>query len=239
MKFFTLLLFGMLVVSVTMQAQGDNEMLVESGNTALTFQINGFGDFGVTGDFAGSTTLTPLLLPNDTLFDDLLSGLSFPVYGIGFKTFVSDNFAVRGSLGINYSSETQKMLTTDTAGNPVTIERTDDMFVASVAPGFEYHFVSAGPVSGYTGALFSYSSGVKTTGPEDAQSSDISSSIFFGGLLGAEFFPWDNFSFGAEYFLGFTSTSVSTEVGDETTDGPSYFNLGTGNFSVKASLYIK
>ena len=239
MKFFTLFLLGLFVACAGLQAQGNNEdaKLVEAGNFALNFQINGFGDFGLAGDFAGSTTLTPMFLGNDSVLQELFGGINFPVYGVGFKTFVSDNFALRASLGINYSSQTDRMV--DPTDPTKTIEQTDDMFVAAIAPGVEYHFLSAGPVSGYTGAMLSYTSGVKTTGPDSAQRSSISSTLFFGGILGAEFFPWDNFSLGAEYFLGFNSTSTSTDVGDVTTDGPSYFNLGTGNFAVRASLYIK
>ncbi len=229
-----LIVLALFTITFTAQAQE-----LESGSTALMFEIAGFGQFGLSGSMAGSTTLLPLSVPQDSVFEDLLSGTLFPIYGIGVKAFVTDNFAIRGVLGLNYSSETTRTPGVDSTGNPVTIERTDNMFVGAVSPGFEYHFPMAGPVSGYVGGMISYTSGVKTTGPDDAQTSNSSSSFLLGPILGAEFLPWDNFSLGAEYFLAFSSTSTSTKIGDASTDGPSYTNIGTGNFAVRASLYIK
>ncbi|MCB0711987.1 MAG: hypothetical protein KDD67_06625 [Ignavibacteriae bacterium] len=122
----------MFVLTVSSQAQE-----LESGNTGLIFEIVGFGQFGLSGNLAGSTTLVPMSLPQETIFDELLSGLHFPVYGIGVKTFVTDNFVIRGKLGLNYSSETSR------------------------TPGFEYHFPMADPASGYVDGILSYSNGVK------------------------------------------------------------------------------
>ena len=212
---------------------------LESGNTAFIFEIAGFGQFGLSGSLAGSTTLLPLSVPGDSIFGDLLEGLQLPVYGIGFKTFVTDNFVIRGTLGLNFSSKTTQTVTKDTADNTITVERTDDMFVGAIMPGFEYHFPMAGPVSGYVGGVLSYSSGAKTTGPEDGQSTARSSTLLLGPVLGAEFLPWDNVSLGAEYVFGISSTSTSTKVGDQVIDGPSYTNIGTGNFAVRLSLYFK
>lgn len=216
----------------------NQEKSIDGGSTALIFQLGGFGEFGLTGDFAGSTSLVPLTVPGDSLFQDLLGGLQFPVAGIGVKTFLGDNVALRGAVGLNYSSETRQVSSTDTAGNMVTEEETDHMFVGAFAPGFEYHFGMAGPVSGYIGAMLSFTGGIKSTGAEGNKQTDKSSSFFIGPILGAEFFPWDNVSFGAEYFFAFSSTSTSREVGDTESDGPSYVNIGTSNFAVKASLYF-
>lgn len=235
MKLTATVFFSLLLSFAVVTAQ-DNGPNVESGNLALTFQVNGFGTFGLTGDLAGSTTTSPFNVPGlDSIIGELFGGIAFPIYGIGIKAFVSDNFAIRGALGLNYTGTTSR--TPGSGGS--TIEQTDDKFVVAIAPGFEYHFVDAGPVSGYIGGIVSYSSGVATTGPDTAQSSMSNSTLFIGAMLGGEIFPWDNFSLGAEYFLGFRSTSTSSDVGDQSFDGDSYLNIGTGNFAVKANLYIK
>lgn len=238
MKFSAMFVAALFVcATLSLQAQdNDNRPLVEQGNFALTFQMNGFGTFGVVGDNAGVTTQSGLNVPGfDSLVSGLFNGPAFPVLGIGVKTFVSDNFAIRGTLGVNYNGKTTT--TKDTADND--IETTESKFVAAVAPGIEYHFIDAGPVSGYTGAIFSYTNGFVTSGPNDNQSTDRNSSFTLSALLGAEFFPWDNVSFGAEYTLGFTSTTTSTKIDDAVFDGPSFFALGTSAVAVRASLYIK
>lgn len=227
----TLVIVGLFMV-LGLQAQ----YLPEQGSTALTFQIAGLGQFGVSGPFTGMTTLTPLFLDDEGLFAD--NGLTLPIFGIGAKAFLSDNFVLRGALGINYNSKSQDITTMDSTGADVTETHTDDLFVAAIAPGIEYHFAQSESISGYTGLLLSYTSGVKTTGPNDNQESSISSSLMVGPLLGAEFFPWDNVSFGIEYILGLSSISTSKKVGDVESDGPSYLNIQTGNFAVRGSLYI-
>ena len=225
---------SLVILAPTLTAQN----LPESGSAGLIFQIAGLGQFGVTGPTVGTTTLTPLgLEPIEDLLADL--GLNIPVYGIGAKFFLSDVFAFRAALGLNYTAKTTSTPTVDTAGNRSSIEHTDHLFIGAISPGFEYHFAQSGPVSGYVGALLSYSSGVKTIGADTAQESSISSALMVGPILGAEFFAWDNFSFGAEYMLGFQSTSITSKVGDEESDGPSFTNIGTSSFAVRATLYFE
>ena len=221
-----------LFLAYGLQAQN----LPEQGSTALLFQIAGFGQFGISGPFTGMTTITPLFLDDEGLLAD--NGLTLPVPGIGVRAFLSDQFVLRGALGINYNSKSEDRTTLDSAGEEVTETHTDDLFIAAIAPGIEYHFAQSESVSGYTGFMLSYTSGVKTTGPNDNQESDISSSLMVGPLLGAEFFPWNNVSFGIEYILGLSSISTSRKVGDDEIDGPSYLNIQTGNFAVRGSYFF-
>lgn len=220
----------MFIAGVSLHAQDNdaNDPLVESGSFAFTFQMNGFGDFGVTGVQTGST---PILLGTDP-GDPIVFA---PLFGIGVKAFVSDEIAIRGALGVNYNSvSTETVITPDS-----TVSRTDDAFASGVAAGMEYHFPQAGPVSGYAGLFVSYAGNVITRGPEDAQVSESGSTFSVGPIFGAEVFPWDNVSLGLEYLLGFGFGSTSMKVGDNETDGPSTTQIGTGAVAVKASLYIK
>ena len=237
MKGLILVLLAVGICAKSARAQDRN--LPESGSVGLMFEIAGLGQFGLSGPVTGTTTLVPLSVPQDTIFDDLIGGIGLPVYGIGAKFYLSDRMVLRASLGVNHMTETEVFNNFDTAGNLIVTERTDDMFVGAISPGFEYHFVNAGPVSGYVGAMLSFTSSVKTTGPDSAQSSDRSSAFMVGPIIGAEFFPWDNVSLGAEYGLLYSSISNSTKVGDDVFDGPRRTTLGTGSFSVRLSLYIK
>lgn len=230
---FTALLALIIAAPVLVAQQEDPQR----GGTGLVFQIAGLGQFGLTGAQAGTTTLTPLGLEEiDDFIADL--GLNIPVYGIGVKGFITDDLALRGTFGVNYTGKTTTTVIPDTSGADRKIEQTDDLFIAAFSPGFEYHFARSGPVNGYVGAMFSYAGGFKTIGPDSSQQSNITSALMVGPVLGAEFFPWDNVSLGAEYILGFQSTSITQKTGDVERDGPSFTNIGTSSFAVRATLYF-
>ncbi len=52
------------------------------------------------------------------------------------------------------------------------------------------------------------------------------------GLLGVEFFPWDNVSFGVKYKLSLTSNSTTETSGGVSIDGPTYSNFNTDSWAV-------
>jgi opacity protein-like surface antigen len=65
----------------------------------------------------------------------------------------------------------------------------------------------------------------------DSKLETSTTSIGAGLLLGVEWFPWENVSFGAEYALGFLSGSGETESTvngtGSTSDSPSTMSIGT------------
>lgn len=210
----------------------DTRPKTSAGDRALLFSFNGFGDFGVNGSTAGSAPLT--FFGIDTTFNIRLLS---PIYGFGIKYYLGDNVALRASLGLG-SSTVSIPRSEDTTG------RTDDVtdLILGVTPGLEFHLVNTGPVTAYTGIFASFSGSWNFSGDKEdtiADSTTRSYSSFGGGaVFGVEYFPWNSISLGAEYQLGVSVSSSSTEHKGESTDGPGYFDIGIGAFAVQLGVYF-
>lgn len=196
-----------LVMAAAAFAQGTPQ--TKSGSKSLMFSINGFGDFGVSPTIVGD-------VPGGD------SNGSSNLFGPSMRFFLSDDVALRVGLGFGTS-------TVSPAVDSIGVKSSETMF--AIAPAVEIHLMQAGPVSFYTGGgvSFGMSSGSSTPRNIDSlQSSTSATGISFGALLGAEFFPWDNLSLSAEYQLGVTLLSSSSEFRGTTTDGPSTTSIGIG-----------
>ncbi len=232
MKRFALTILIAAAFVCTANAQ-DTKPRTNSGDKALQFSFNGFGDFGVGGARAGSVPFT--LLGFDSLFTGFR--ISQPIVGFGMKYFLSDNVALRGAVGLGSSTAS-----TPRAGD--TTGKTDDVkdLILGITPGLEFHLVKTGPVTAYTGVFVSYSHSSNTTGdPDDTLRSTTTksyNSIGGGAIFGVEYFPWSAISFGAEYQLGVLSSSSSSENKGKTTDGKSYLDIGIGAFAVMLGVYF-
>lgn len=197
----------------------------KSGDKALVFSINGFGNFGVGGVPVGTTTVIGF----GTQFDASLPGA-------GIKYYMSDRVAIRAGVGLRTASTSSD----DTTGADTSVTS------FGIGPGIEFHLVNAGPVSGYVGAALGFSSNsVKVEGraPGSPFESTLSSSSFgIMALLGAEFFPWSNISLGAEFTAGFSSDSRSskTTIGtvSSETDLPGLTSIGIGSAAVFLGIYF-
>ncbi len=133
--------------------------------------------------------------------------------GVGIKYFIQDDLALRGGFGFATKS------IPDVDENPMDF---------GLNAGVQYNFTSSGPVVGFFGGSLFFNSH-KAQGIADPTNT-------FGllALFGAEWFPWNSVSLGAEYGLGFSSSSVSG--GDATTD----INLTAANEgSFTITFYIK
>jgi opacity protein-like surface antigen len=190
------------------------------GDKALLFTINGLGDFGIGGAPAGM-----LVYETDGSAD-------FETYsGIGFKTFLSDGIALRIGLGYSSGSVTTK---TD-AGDEI-----NSLSLMSIQPAIEYHLYQAEAVSIYTGAGISYTKYSMSSDVPDTDKITYSiSGLGFAGLLGAEFYPWKNVSFGAEYQLGYASGSSKADNGTDNTDGPKASMIGIQTIGVTLGIHFK
>jgi opacity protein-like surface antigen len=229
------LFFCMLIcLAVTGIAKAqDTKPKTQSGNKALLFSISGLGTFGITGAESGSVPFTTLGF--DTIFTGLR--LQQPIYGIGMKFYLADNLALRA--GVGFASSTQSTpRTNDTTG------KTDDVtdVILGLSPALEIHLVNAGPVTAYTGAFVNFSTRVNTSGDESDTLVGTTTKTYtsFGGgaMFGVEYFPWSAVSLGAEYRLGVTSTSSSTDRKGVSKDGPSYLDIGIGAFAVNLGVYF-
>lgn len=229
-KFIISLFFFVAVIGIA-SAQ-DTRPKTSSGDKALLFSFNGFGDFGVAGAHAGNVPFSFFGL------DSILQmRLMRPLYGFGIKFYLADNVALRGSLGLG-SSTTSTPRANDTTG------KTDDVtdLVFGINPGLEFHLVNAGPVTAYTGVFVNYTGSWNFSGDEAdtlVGTTTRSFSSFGGGaIFGVEYFPWSSVSLAAEYQLGVSATSTSTNRKGVTADGPSYLDIGIGAFAVTLGVYF-
>jgi opacity protein-like surface antigen len=207
-RLLALLLVALFVVSVTYA--GDPVVpKTKQGNKALLFTLGGLSNLGA-GQYAG---------------------------GIGGKYYFANNVAVRFGLGFNTRSETEKNPISPTPTDQKG-ERDESSTSFTIAPGVTYNIATTGSVVAYVGAqiLFVSSStsadGIGGSGFDaDSKLETTSMSFGAGAILGVEWFPWDNVSFGAEYTLAFLSgsgDSESTVNGTGTkTDAPSTTSIGT------------
>jgi len=213
----------------------DTKPRTSSGDKALLFSINGFGTFGINGNYAGTAAVT--LLGMDTLFSNFGIRTGTPIYGIGMKFYLGDNLALRASLG-GGSTTVSTPQAKDTTGK--TDDVTDVFF--GVAPALEFHLLSAGPVSAYAGAMLNYSMTLHTDGdasdPEQNHTQRTYNTFGGGAIFGVEYFPWSAVSLGAEYQLSANFTSSSTENKGKSTDGKSYMDIGISTLAVSLGVYF-
>jgi opacity protein-like surface antigen len=207
-RILALVLVALLVVSASYA--GDNVVpKTKAGDKALLFTFGGLSNLGA-GEYAG---------------------------GIGGKYYFSNGLAGRLSLGFDTRTETTKNPVSPVpAGQKGERDESSTSFV--VAPGVLYTIATSGPVNAFVGAQVIFiSSSTSADGAfgsgfdSDSKLETTSTSIGAGAILGVEWFPWDNVSFGAEYTLSFLSTSGDSEStidGTGTkTDAPSTTTIGT------------
>ena len=189
----------------------------KAGNKAVLFTLGGLADLGA-GQWSPA-----FAVPNSA--------------GIGGKYYFSNNWAGRLGIGFGTSTSTTKNTApTIPAGQSSESDVTNTSF--TVTPGVLYTIAVTGPVNAYVGAQLLFVSGSTSNdgtagNPFDSDSKIETSTTSFGGglVFGVEWFPWETISFGAEYTIGYLSTS-----GDQTTtvdgtssssDAPSRTSIGT------------
>jgi opacity protein-like surface antigen len=207
-RLLALVLVALLVVSVTYA--GDSIVpKTKAGNKALLFTLGGLANLGA-GSYGG---------------------------GIGGKYYFSNNWAGRLGIGFSTSTSTEKNPLSPTPADQKG-ERDETSTSFTVTPGVLYTVAISGPVNAYVGAQILFVSnstsadGIGGSGFDADSKVETSSTNFGAGLiLGVEWFPWENISFGAEYTLGFLSGSGDTEStvnGTSTkSDAPSTTSIGT------------
>lgn len=192
MKAFCSLMFTLLLTIPSFASAQDapaaGDTPLKAGTMSLVFSFGGFGDAGLTGGqfLAGAPTDTDM---------EPMGGIGAQ-YGIGGRYYINEQLAVRGTLALQNTSR-------DFEGNE------SSYFMLGLGGGVMYHLLTSGKVSLYTGGLLGFYMGTMEEEGED----DVDITGFgLYGLLGAEYYISANFSLGAEYMLGFTSTSA--EQGD-------------------------
>ncbi len=193
-------LIAVLTISSFLFAQSEVKPTLYAGSKALLFQFSGLANIGA-GNFEG---------------------------GVGGKYFLNSNLAIRGGLQFaNASVSTPNTNLPDNKNSATTF---------GINGAVEYH-LSTKRVSPYLGGGIAFS----TTSTEETQQTvggenkvsnnrngvniggnafNAGTTISVFGMVGAEFFIYDELSLGAEYRVGFSSTSQADEevtVGNQTT----------------------
>jgi hypothetical protein len=233
-RFCFILLFAMLV-SVLARAQ-ENKPVTQMGTTSFNFTFNGFDGFGAGGSYVGSVP------PGNTLGDSLLNQLNLllgqrfirPIYGFGVTFYVADNVGLRIGFGANMASNN-----TPRAGDTTGAEDTETNLALGFSPALQIHIVNSGPVTLYTGVIFSVASAFAWQGADDSRTVDTQMGYGGGAILGTEFYPTSNLSLGLETQIGVDVTTTSRKVKNKSTDGPGTTNIGfTLPIRVNVSFHI-
>jgi opacity protein-like surface antigen len=209
-----LLILVVIAIATCLSFAGDPN--VKAGDKALMFSIKGFGEFGVGG----------LGMPAFETGEN--DPAQVTLYGFGMKYFLADNIALRGIFDFAYES------------HEIPENKTVSTTFFGFVPGLEYHIVNTNSVTAYLGGAIAFEMSKETSKPVLGDETSNSGTIIgVAGLMGAEFFPWDNVSLGAEYMLGFSSqTTTETDTEGKDTDGDSWTKFGIQSAAVTLSIYF-
>lgn len=156
--------------------------------------------------------------------------------GVGGKYYLSDGNALRLALGFGTTSTTTKYTG---PADPTRADIKNSGTAFSVSPAYLHSITSSGPINAYIGLEAGIGIGsntVENPGFVNNNKNKTSSTTIMGAALaGVEWFPWSNISFGAEYQLGYSTTSGTNETtvaGTTTsTDAPSTNSFALGSVS--------
>ncbi len=192
MKKLLFVIVAVVIITNLAFAGDENTPTTKSGDKALLFNLGGLS-FLTAGNFTPTSFLS----------------------GVGGKYYISEGNAIRLALGFNNASTTIKNTTIPTpAGQSSERKETGTSF--SIAPAFLHVLPISGSVAPYIGAQIAWTTNSLTREPganfvNNSKFKSSTTVIGVAGLLGVEWFAWSNISFGAEYQLGYFSTSGSDE----------------------------
>jgi len=209
-------LFLVLSVLAAFSYAADPKPLTYSGNKALLFDLGGLANLAL-GNYGG---------------------------GLGVRYYIANDLALRLSLGFTTSSQTSKNTQSPLPANRVAESKlTSTEF--TVGPAVTYNIARTSTVVAYVGGMLSYTTASDKREGNSASLAEnfdagesfrqSSRTIGFAGLLGVEWWPWENISFSGEYRLGYGHSSSeqesTTSAASVTVDGPTTngFGLGSAN----------
>lgn len=135
--------------------------------------------------------------------------------GFGMKYFLADDVALRILLGLSMNT------TAPEEGNDMTSSG------FGLGIGAEYHFRPLYSTSPYIGAQLGFASNGSNNGGEGTAEVETSeTNLSIAALAGFNWFFTRGIAVGAEYSLGFTSSSGSTTTGGTEVDDPSQTMIG-------------
>lgn len=203
--------------------------LTKSGSAAFVFTINGLGDFGLSGPVIGSSAMPTVQVDTAGNIVAFTEGGNVVMPGIGFKYFVTDDMALRFGLAFRAFEEGKEELDQRAMGGPTgKVQRN----TTGINFGAEYHFRPLFSTSPYLGAAISFlTDNWKNTFRSTTLFNWKSTSFGVSAIGGFNWFFTRGLAIGAEYGLGFTSTSTVIEHRDAgilKQDEPTNTDVGFG-----------
>lgn len=177
-------LLAMFILANLALAGDENTPKTKEGDKAWLFTLGGFSNLGA-GNFQG---------------------------GVGYKWYLNDGNAIRIGLGFGMQNTTDKY---QGPANVAFADRKISTTGFSISPGYLHSMAISGPINAYIGGQVSYA--MVTSTDENPgynagyKNKETTSAFGIAALAGVEWFAWSNISFGAEYQLGFVSTSGTFE----------------------------
>lgn len=222
MKKLSLLLGGM-ILSTAVMAQKPTE----GAPMSLEGTVTGLAAFGFGNGSA--TNLNPASAPG-------VPAIVAP--GLRFRYFVTENIAVRLSLGFSSSKRTQNFFENeiDNSGNSGTY--VTKLGTTTIGIGGEYHFKGTEKLSPYAGLDINFGMGKATTEGQQtdgaawiatdySEKSEQKTGGFGIGLVaGTDYYFAENFYLGVELGLGFNSYTLKEGTTSTTVAGVTVENKG-------------
>lgn len=217
-KYTHILIAGLVLLSFVSNSfgQDDNGIkpITKSGSAAFIFSLSGFGTFGLDG---------PVLSGVGAGDSNNSNGY---VFHTGAKCYIADELALRLLLSLSM----------DDNGSDDAPEKSTEI---GIGVGIEHHLPAVYAISPYIGGEITFvSSSITTQIFEDitnqtqqpqATGTEISGTgIVIAAIAGFDWFPWKALALGAEYSLGFQTSSgtskdlltgTETELGTQTAIG--------------------
>jgi len=201
-----------LIAGFTLSAFAQDESniirpITKSGSAAFVFNVSGLGAFG------------PAAQPIGTVSNGSTSAV---VSGAGVKYYLADELAAKILLAFG---------TTDD-GNDETKTTNVTTMQLGIGAMLEVHFGPLYSTSPYVGGGIMFATGSvsskSTVGGTTVEGKGSGTQISIMAIAGFDWFFTRGIAIGAEWGLGFTTNSSSSESGGTSTDGPSPSSIGIG-----------
>ncbi|MDR0803040.1 outer membrane beta-barrel protein [Fluviicola sp.] len=211
------LLLGGVILSTAVMAQKPTE----GAPMSLEGTISGLANFGFN-----NSSVTNL---NGTTNGNTTASIVTP--GLRFRYFVTDNIAVRLSLGFNSAKRTENFYQNENDNSGGSGTYVTKLGTTTIGIGAEYHFKGTGRLSPYAGLDINFGMGKFSTDGKQTDGNTWVSADYaeksvqktggFGiGLVGGtDYYFVENFYLGVELGLGFNSYTMKAGTSSVTIAG--------------------
>jgi len=208
-----LMVAGLATISMAQDNDDITRPITKSGSMAFVFNLGGIGTFGLAPQAIGSVNM---------------GSTGSTVTGAGVKWYISDNQAIKILLGLSM---------TDDGNDPAnTTNVSGSMF--GIGAQYEYHFGPLYSTSPYVGGGISFASGSTTSENSAGKTSQSGTNINIAAVGGFDWFFTKGLALGAQYSLGYSMNSMSSDPAPAT-DYPTSSTIGiAGGGSVHFLAYF-